>query len=52
MDEWNNNACEGYAILAMQAAGLDRQTVRRVLNEMRGYFDSVSVDEAAAVDEP
>ena len=52
MEEWNNAACEGYCILAMQAAGLDAETVRSVLYEMRSYFDSVSVDEAAEVNEP
>lgn len=52
MDEWSNNACEGYSILAMQAAGLDAKTIRRVLDQMRNYFDSVSVEEAAEVQEP
>lgn len=52
MEEWSNNACEGYAILAMQAAGLDAQTVRRVLDQMRVCFDSVSVEEAEEVQEP
>lgn len=52
MDEWNNNACGGYAILAMQRADIGPQTIRRVLEEMRGVFDAVSVDEAAEVQEP
>ena len=52
MDEWSNNACEVYSILAMQAAGLDAKTIRRVLDQMRNYFDSVSVEEAAEVQEP
>lgn len=52
MEEWSNNACEGYAILAMQAAGLDAQTVCRVLDQMRACFDSVSVEEAEEVQEP
>lgn len=52
MEEWSNTACEGYAILAMQAAGLDAQTVCHVLDQMRIYFDSVSVEEAEEVQEP
>lgn len=47
MEYWSNDACEGYAIMAMEDAGLDNETIRKVLRIMSyDLFDSVSVDEA------
>lgn len=47
MEYWSNDACEGYAIMAMEDAGLDNETIRKVLWIMScDLFDSVSVDEA------
>lgn len=44
---WNNDACKGYAILAMKAAGLEEQTIREVSKAMTWAFDTNTVDEAA-----
>lgn len=44
---WNNEACKGYAIMAMRAAGLDDKTIQKVSHEMTWVFDGTTVDEAA-----
>ena len=43
---WSNDACRGYAMMAMQDAGLDQQTISKVLHVMHYVFDQVSVAEA------
>lgn len=43
---WSNYACIGYARIAMQAAGLDKQSIDKVIKEMHHAFDDYSVDEA------
>ena len=45
---WRNDACLGYAYLAMKRTGLEEDTIRKVLDEMARQFDFVSVEEAAA----
>lgn len=45
---WRNDACLGYAYLAMKQAGLEDIKIRKVLDEMVQQFDFVSIDEAAA----
>lgn len=44
---WRNDACEGYALLAMQNAGVSEETISKVLRELTFCFDSVSVEDAA-----
>lgn len=43
---WNNDACKGYAIMAMVRAGLDPETIRDVSGAMTDCFDDTSVEEA------
>lgn len=43
---WRNDACKGYAIMAMERAGLDAETIRKVSSAMTGCFDDTSVEEA------
>lgn len=43
---WNNDACKGYAIMAMERAGLDPETIRKVSGAMTGCFDDTTVAEA------
>lgn len=45
---WRNDACLGYACLAMKQVGLRDADIRKVLDEMARQFDFVSVEEAAA----
>lgn len=43
---WNNDACNGYAIMAMNSVGLDAETIRDVIDAMTDCFDDTSVEEA------
>ena len=43
---WNNDACKGYAIMAMERAGLDAETIGKVSATMTDCFDDTSVDAA------
>ncbi len=44
---WRNDACKGYAIMAMQRAGLDAETIQKVSRQMTWCFDDTTVEEAA-----
>ena len=44
---WRNDACMGYAIMAMECAGLDRETIQKVITRMKWCFDDTTVEEAA-----
>lgn len=44
---WRNDACMGYSLMAMQRAGLDEGTIRKVLGELYWCFDDTSVEDAA-----
>lgn len=45
---WQNDACMGYAIMTMQRASLDDETIQKVIEKMKQCFDDTTVDEAAA----
>ena len=44
---WNNDACKGYAIMAMKRAGLDAETIGKVSDAMTDCFDDTTVAEAS-----
>lgn len=44
---WNNDACKGYAIMAMERAGLDYETTCKVVAKMADCFDDTTVEGAA-----
>ena len=44
---WRNDACMGYALMAMNRAEVDDETVRKVMLQMHYCFDDTSVEEAA-----
>ena len=44
---WRNDACMGYAIMAMRRAGLDDEAIRKVIRELTWCFDDTTVKEAA-----
>ena len=46
MSIWSNNACKGYALEAMKAAGLSEEQRAEVLHQMSIAFDELTVDEA------
>ena len=43
---WNNDACKGYAIMAMERAGFDPEMIRKVSSAMTDCFDDTTVAEA------
>lgn len=45
---WNNDACKGYCILAMEDAGYNREQIREVLRQFSDVFDFVTQDQAEA----
>lgn len=44
---WRNDACLGYAKIAMERARLEPGVIRKVLRAMQMTFDDTSVEEAA-----
>jgi len=46
MEIWNCGACRGYAIIAMEEAGVDTETIKKVVGSMSRIFNTVSTDEA------
>ena len=48
---WRNDACLGYARIAMQRQGLDEKTIQALaLQQMTWAFDEIEVEEAARLD--
>ena len=43
---WTNNACYGYCIEAMENAGVDRETITKVVRGLHQAFDELTVEEA------
>lgn len=46
---WSNDSCIGYFLRAAQIAGVDRDTIREVLDAYSVAFEEISVDEAAKI---
>ncbi len=44
---WRNDACKGYAIMAMEHLGIAPETIKSVAGEMEWCFDDTAVEEAA-----
>lgn len=49
MEEWSNNACLGYVILAAKRMKLNEKQTQDLVNSVRAQFDAVSTEEAAGV---
>lgn len=45
-DEWDNETCKGYMILAMKKAGFHREDVQKALESLRWVFDDTTLEEA------
>lgn len=43
---WRNDACMGYAIMAMKRTGLNDDTISKVISTMTDCFDDTTVDAA------
>jgi len=46
IDIWSNYACIGYARIAMQAAGIDEQSIDKVIKELHHAFDDYTIEQA------
>lgn len=45
-DEWSNDACRGYVIMAMEACGFLKEDIRRVSAQLHEVFEFNSVEDA------
>ena len=45
-DEWSNDACRGYVIMAMEDCGFSKKDIRRVVGQLYEVFDLNSVEDA------
>ncbi len=45
-ERWNNNACRGYIIWAMENCGFQPEDIQRVVSELHYVFDMNSIEEA------
>ena len=45
-DEWSNDACRGYVIMAMADCGFSKKDIRRVVGQLYEVFDLNSVEDA------
>lgn len=48
-EPWSFNACMGYAIMAMQDAGLDSSIIELVTKQIQYNLDNYTLDEAAKI---
>lgn len=47
MEQWSNQACLGYMILAAQKARIEEDQIREITRKMHRVHDEVSIEEAA-----
>ena len=45
-DEWSNDACRGYVIMAMHDCGFSHEDIRRVVRQLHEAFDFHTINEA------
>ena len=45
-EPWNNDACRGYVIYAMEYCGFSPKDIQRVLAELHEVFDFYGLEEA------
>lgn len=45
-ESWNNGACRGYVIYAMENCGFSADDIRRVIGELYYVFDFKTLQEA------
>lgn len=49
MEDWSNNACLGYVILAAKRLNLSEKQTKDLVDSVKSQFDFVSVESAAHV---
>jgi uncharacterized radical SAM superfamily Fe-S cluster-containing enzyme len=47
MEQWSNQACFGYAILAAEKADITQEQIREMCRKMHCVHDEVTIEEAA-----
>lgn len=45
-DEWSNDACRGYVIMAMEDCGFPKKEIQRVLGQLYYVFDFHTIQQA------
>lgn len=46
MNEWSNEACKGYLIIAMRECGFADNQIKEVLEELDSTFDEITIEMA------
>lgn len=46
---WSNEACKGYFLQAARIAGIDQSVIREILRAYNEVFETITVNEAAAI---
>lgn len=49
LDNWSNAACLGYAIRAMEGAGLSPDAIQQVIDKLEQTFGELTVQEAEKI---
>ena len=49
LEKWSNAACRGYAIKACESAGLDCETILKVINSFRWAFEEYTLKQAEQI---
>ena len=49
LEKWSNAACRGYAIKACESAGLERETILKVIHAFRWAFEEYTVKQAEQI---
>lgn len=47
-EHWDNNACLGYVLMALEDLEFSNADIERIIDSTRATFSSISVEEAAA----
>lgn len=45
-DEWSDDVCRGYVIMAMEDCGFSKKDIRHVVRQLHEVFDLNSVEDA------
>lgn len=46
-DEWNNNSCLGYCIMALEQLNYSKSDIQNVVNKMYDLFDQTTIQESS-----
>jgi hypothetical protein len=49
LEKWSNAACRGYTIKACESAGLDHETIFKVIQAFRWAFEEYTIKQAEQI---